>query len=222
MGDGYLTLIPATSTCYSFGEENMTTAGGASQRNPLISIWVRPRATIARIGNSTKTRYVLLLASLSGIEYFVFQIVKTGQSGWLLDPRVIFTLLAIGAIVGIITIYFFSFFLRWGGKPLGGRASPVELRALLAWGAVPNIFGIVLCVIVIFSSLGRSGLSTNAAVALKLIMGGLDVWSSVITLLMLAKVSDSGFWCTVGNLLLGGLLSGVFLLVPLGFRSCCF
>jgi hypothetical protein len=39
----------------------------------------------------------------------------------------------------------YGFFYSWSGKMLGGRASPVELRAVLAWGSVPIVIGLAIC-----------------------------------------------------------------------------
>jgi signal peptidase I len=153
--------------------------------------------------------------------------VGSGQISGLLDWRIVLVVLFGGAATGIISIYFSGFILRWVGKPLGGRASSVEMRALLAWGMVPTILGLLLCVVTLagltfIGGLDRSGLMPKAASVLTLLMSGLSLWSWVITFLMLAQIQGFGLWRTAANFALGGLLFGVFILLPLVFRSFCF
>jgi signal peptidase I len=170
-------------------------------QSPWISVWLRPRRTIERIVADRPQRFVLLLASLGPISGFVAGLVGFGLTSLLLDWRVLLGLAAVGIVAGILNVYVAAVVFKWTGRLMGGRATAVQLRAVLAWCALPSILGVMIVVVsrVALSILG--GESQAAPNWLSLLLGMIVVlcglWSLIILLLMFARVQGFGFWRTV-------------------------
>jgi Yip1-like protein len=134
---------------------------------PFLTIWMRPRATIRKIVDSDPTRHVLLLAGtvyvsatllaqrwwrivpqknlqprnyfLSGlfVQWLVALYDPTGV--WPSWKAEIITLVALGAVFGIVWLYFCGAILKLTGRLFGGGATAIEVRAAIAWGEIPWI-----------------------------------------------------------------------------------
>jgi hypothetical protein len=91
---------------------------------------------------------VVLLAGLAAISTFLSQRVAAAPTTDILDWRIVldWRILIAGVVlgaVGVVGLYINAFFLRWSGKLIGGHASTLELRAVIAWGSVPNATALV-------------------------------------------------------------------------------
>jgi signal peptidase I len=178
----------------------MTTTHDTGSRSPWISIWLSPRQTIDYILATEPRRFVWLLAALGTIASIYSQMLTfgflEGMAGW----RVWLCCLAGGTVIGILFLYLNALILRGVGSLIGGRASTLELRAVLAWSAVPTILGLAIAVLLNAGArfLATSAISTAGFSLLPLIivvMAGL--WSFVAVLLMLSRVERFGFWRTI-------------------------
>ena len=198
----------------------MTLAQGeAPQPSPWLSVWLSPRNTIERIVANSPRRHVLLLAAFGTTTTVLGQLVDKGATVELLDWRIIAIVALFGAIIGITQLYIFGFLFSWCGRILGGRASAVDVRAAFAWGVVPSVAGLAICLTV----LGWLSLSVGADVsrsapqaafiALQGIVGATAIWSFIATLLMVGRVQSFGFWRTVLNFVLGYLAILLFALI---------
>src|ERR1700681_740053 len=119
----------------------------APPASPWLSVWLKPRDTIGQVLATDPRRHVLLLATLGAIAGFVAEVIKAGHATQLLDWRVAAMVAAGGAIFGIVGLYVYGLFFRWSGGWLGGDASPVQVRAVLAWGSAPAVIGLAVCLI---------------------------------------------------------------------------
>ncbi len=112
--------------------------------NPWTSIWLKPRATIQQIVDSNPTRWVLLLAAMTGFSSALDQ-ASLKSLGDKYEMPVIFVMAAIaGPICGIIALYIGGALLRWTGAWIGGQGSAQHIRAAVAWSSVPYIWGLLL------------------------------------------------------------------------------
>jgi signal peptidase I len=131
----------------------------------------------------------------------------------LLDWRVVAGLVLIGTIFGIVGIYCSGLFFRWSGRLFGGHAPAIGLRAALAWGQLPLLLSIAVC-LVIFMGLEMSGSDTvqsdELTIMLALIVVAGQFWAIALTWLMLGRLQKFGFWRTAGSSILGWLLSIFF------------
>jgi signal peptidase I len=186
-------------------------AADLSKPSPWLSVWRRPRDTIERIVATNPKRQVLLLAALAGISLMLMlpwlNADGFGFTTELLDWRLL-TIGAIGgAIFGIVNLYVSTVLLSWSGRMLGGRASPAVMRAVLAWGYLPLIVGMAICLV---------GLVLPAPTVVGSIIAWAAVlWALITTFLMFGRMQRFGFWRTVAGFALFWLLGEVLLRVPI-------
>ncbi len=190
--------------------------------NPWISIWTRPRATIQQIIDSDPCKYVLLLAALNGISGS-FQRASNKNLG----EKHTLSMLVLGCIIagpigGILIIYLHGLLIKISGKLLNGKASPEEIRAALAWGYLPVIWGILLLPpqLVLFGNKLFTPWTPNPGddillfslyylfMLADLILG---IWSFVITLKCIGQVQGFSAW----KALLNEILAGILILIPI-------
>jgi signal peptidase I len=172
----------------------MTPTQDASSRSPWATLWLGPRQTIEHILATRPRHLVLLLAILGSIAGFYGQLVSIGVAGLLADWRFWLGFVLLCAVVGIVWLYLSALILSWIGRLLGGHASTLELRAVLAWSAVPSILGFI---VVLLINTAVNGASTAKQGGLALLFIGFGLWSLVVFLLMLARVQHFGFWRTI-------------------------
>ena len=103
--------------------------------NPLQTMWFHPRETIRWIIDTNPNRNVFVLALASGIAAYLPQLTsidKASSWNWLAVPIA-------GSLYGLMGVFVMAPILYWVGGWVGGLSSPVELRAVLAWSALPTI-----------------------------------------------------------------------------------
>jgi hypothetical protein len=115
------------------------------------------------------------------------------------------------------------------GRWLGGNAYPIEVRAALAWSAVPQIWGailqffkLVLIVYVLYANATNTYVSSSALLTtlgvFLLLESVIGVWSLIVTLQSLGEVHSFSAWRALGTVLLAGVVIFVANLV----LSCVF
>jgi signal peptidase I len=172
----------------------MTEMQDASFRSPWTTLWLSPRETIDRILATRPRHLVLPLAILGSIAGYYGLLVSGGAAGLLADWRSWLGLVLLGAVIGIVWLYLSALILSWIGRLLGGQASTLELRAVVAWSAVPSILGFFVLLLI------RAAVNSESAAmrgGLALLVIGFGLWSFVVFLLMLARVQHFGFWRTI-------------------------
>jgi signal peptidase I len=178
----------------------MTTTQDTGSRSPWISIWLSPRQTIDYILATEPRRFVWLLAALGAIASIYSQALALGFLEGLAGWRVWLCFLAGGALIGILFVYLNALILRGVGSLIGGRASMLELRAVLAWSAVPAILGLVIVMLLNAGAkfFGASAISpAGFSLSPLTIVVVASLWSLVAVLLMLSRVERFGFWRTI-------------------------
>jgi signal peptidase I len=195
----------------------------APPASPWLSVWLKPRDTIGRVLATDPRRHVLLLVTLGAIADLLFELTEAGLTNVLFDWRMAAAVAAGGAVIGIISLYVNGLFFRWSGRWLGGGASPVQVRALIAWGRAPSVIVLAVCLIALAALRLSAGPGAPAPrsliVALQVLAFLIALWSIALTLLMLGRVQGFGFWRTIASGVLGGLLSSLFLALPLIIRT---
>ncbi len=173
-------------------------AADVPRSSPWLSVWVNPRGTIESILAANPRQHVILLAALAAMSSVAAQLIILGLTTAFLNWRVIAAVIVIGAAVGILNLYLVGWFLKWTAKPLGGRASTVTIRAVLAWGGAPFAIGAPVCLIVFFG-LTLPGFANASAllIALEAILVALGLWALLLVLRMYARVQGFGFWRTI-------------------------
>jgi signal peptidase I len=183
--------------------ESTHSQGGTA--NPFSTLWLSPGQTIERIVAANPRQFVVVLAALGGIIGFIAQ---AAGGGWLSFSALLWLgIVVIGAVIGIVSLYFNGAVMGWIGRRLGGRASALEIRAAWAWSGVPAIVGIVIAL-----AIGALGAPAEVTSLIALAFG---FWSVIAFLVMLGTLEHFGFFRALVTWLL-------VLALPLGFRTLLF
>jgi len=175
--------------------------------NPFGTLWLRPGQTIERIVAANPRQLVLVLAALGGVVGLIAG--AAGGGSLSASPMFWLGIVALGAVFGIIALYFNGAVMSWIARRLGGRASALEVRAALAWSGVPAIAGILIAL-----AIGAAGGPAVQTVTL-LIAAVFGLWSAIVLLVMLGTIEHFGF----GRAVVVWLLT---LALPLVFRVLLF
>jgi len=196
----------------------MTTGTLARGVTPFFSILVRPRRTMRAIIDSNPRRLVLVLAALSGFGSALDNASTSSIGDGNNIPVVAIVALSAvaGSLGGILTLYVGGFVMKWAGRPLGGRATQVEVRAALAWSTVPLIWALPLWIPELalagremFTTatpiLAASPLRAVLLVLVVLLEVVLGIWSFVLFLKCLGEVHGFSAWKSLAAVLLSVL-----------------
>jgi signal peptidase I len=187
--------------------------------SPWSTIWLSPRQTIERIVATRPTYLVLPLAMLGAVAGAYMQVLGVGFTYPLNDWRHALVFVVSGAVFGLIWLFPSALILSWVGRLLGGRATAGQMRAVIAWCTVPAILGAL--VILVILGLKAAGVGSPVVDSgLRWIAGAFGLWSTIVFMLMLARVERFGFWRTVFTYLLSSLLPAF--LVALLIRTLLF
>jgi signal peptidase I len=188
-------------------------------RSPWLSIWFRPGEAIEHVISTKSSLSVLLLAGLGGASGYFVVAAGYGALPALMDWRNLAILTLLGFIAGVAGLFLNAFFFKLSGVLLSGRASQAHIRAALAWGTVPIVFGFAICLaaIVGLKLVGAVDSSRPAFhavdIGLTVITGALGLWTVVITVATVRRVQRFGLWRAITNIALGYILGGVALAV---------
>jgi hypothetical protein len=181
--------------------------------NPWLTIWLKPRGTIRWIVETDPKQQVIMLAILAGI----VESLGTASSNSLGDrwslAAILIVSLMVGPIRGLASLYLGGALLYWVGRLLKGQASPVEVRAAIAWSQVPVIWSGLLLVpqFLLFGEelftavtprIDSNPLLLAALFGfgiIEIIIGG---WSFIIGLKCLSEVSRFSVWKALATILI--------------------
>jgi signal peptidase I len=167
-------------------------------------VWLAPRQTIDRILVTRPRHLVWLLASLGTISGFAADMIGLGATGQLLNWRMLLGLIVAGAVTGIVLLYPAALVFKWIGRLLGGHASTLELRAVLAWSTVPIVFSFILVLAVLVAlKFSAAPASNHLSLALRVIVALCGLWSFIVFLLMFSRVQGFGLWRAIAAYVLG-------------------
>ena len=179
----------------------MTITQDRDPSSPWVSIWLSPRRTIDHILATQPRHLVWLLAALGAVASFYGQFLSVGFLDQLLGWRGWLCFIMGSAALGILFLYLNALILRGTGSLIGGRATSLELRAALAWSAIPAIAGVVIALSLNAAAnvFGGAGMMSPAVVSVlsQIVVAVSGLWSFVIMLLMFSRIQDFGFWRTI-------------------------
>jgi len=189
----------------------------ATRRSPLLSFWLSPRLTIERLVAERPRYLVLPLAMLGGAASAANMLTGYGAGSEIIGWRTLLVCVVGGVIFAVFNLYVLGVFTGWVGRKIGGVASNDAVRAVFAWGMLPNILGLAVVLSVaagwrIFAA-GAEPMSLSSLFGL--VYGFSGLWALVVTLLMLSRVERFGFWRTMVAYAVGtlALAAGVALTV---------
>jgi signal peptidase I len=193
----------------------MTLSQEANLKSPWMTIWLSPRQTIDALLATRPRHLVWVLATLGAMASFYGLALSFGLTSQLLDWRILLGFVVASVVYGGVWLCLSALVLSWIGRLLGGRASALELRAVLAWSTVPAILGstIVLVLLAVLRLTGGESVNGTAgfSVLLPAIVALCGVWSLIVLLLMLSRAQRFGFWRTMVSYWSSALLLAVLL-----------
>jgi hypothetical protein len=201
---------------------NTSRSSAQFDASPFVGVWLSPRDTVRSIVNSDPRYMVLPLAAAAGITQSLDRAVGKNAGDVVSLPVILLMVLVLGPIGGIIGLHIGARLLHFTGKWLGGTATPEEIRAAVAWGGVPALWGALLWVPILLLSgaaVFTSDMSVNEVNGVALLLSGAmilvqvgtAIWSVFTGLHTLGEVQGFSAWKAFAN----GFLAGLVVLVPL-------
>ena len=185
----------------------------------IISICIKPRATIQKIVDKNPEDSVILLACLAGISNVLLRANDRGMGDTMELFDIILLSLILGPFSGVISLYVGSYLIHWTGKWIGGTSSLQNIRAAMAWASIPMVLTLLLLIpeIIVF---GEEMYTTQTPImdsstsllyafvifGVGVIYGILGIWSFILYLHCLGQVQGFSLLKTFGNILLAGLV----------------
>lgn len=179
--------------------------------SPLFSVWHAPGDTIERIIAGNPKRHVLGLAALAGVLWMISHVLDIGAARDIFHWKIALLVIVVGCLVGIINLYLCALLLAWAGKLVRGRASALQIRAVIAWAFVPLVASLL---ILVMSLAGLAIVGVDTTQTAQIVAGIFGIWSVIAMIIMLSRVQGFGPVRAVLNFVLGVIfLFGVSLLI---------
>ncbi len=192
--------------------------------NPWLSIWTKPRATIAQIVQEKPNRSLWVLAFIYGFctLFSLFQSVALGNA---VHPLGIVVLgLIFAPLYGYVNFSVWSWVVFLTGKWFKGQGTFKTVRASYAWSCVPILFNIPLWLLMVvlfghqlFMNFPDAAQMSNSQVFLLFVIliakVTLAIWSLVIFLNALAEVQNYSMVRAIFNVFVAGIILGVLFFV---------
>lgn len=201
--------------------------GSAWPERPFLTILYQPRSTIHAIVDSNPKKYVLLLASLTGIAQALNLVPQNFPQSLNSDFDILVTILIIligGAMLGIAGCYIGSFFSRRVSNLLGGVSTSESVRAAFVWSSMPIILFLSFWMIKI-AIYGSAIFNKNSAtiiqnpipyITISLIELIFEFWAIFLFWKCLAEVNRFSIWKSLlVQIIVGILILLVFIVIQL-------
>jgi hypothetical protein len=184
-----------------------------SVENPFLTIWLRPRATIRGIVDTSPSYLVIPLAMGGGVIQALSRAVQRNAGDQLSLRTLLILVVIFGAIGGLIGLYIGGALVAWAGRRLRGTGTSEQVRAALAWSQVPMLATTPLWILqlaLIGDEMFKSDtprLDANEGNAIVLWVTGmmeivLGVWGIVTALKCVGEVHQFSAWRALGSILL--------------------
>jgi hypothetical protein len=191
-------------------------------KNPWISIWTHPRATIARIVLENPNRSLWLLAAIYGFSSVMntFQSMAWGNSMGTI--QLLLLAIVIAPFWGWVNFSLWSLVVFWVGRLFKGAGHFTTIRAAYSWSSVPLALNIPIWLLMIaifghqlFLNFPDAPTLPNglmfflfSTLVIKVVLA---VWSLVIYLNALAQVQSFSMVKAIFNVVLSGVVVGLFM-----------
>jgi hypothetical protein len=202
-----------------------------SSFNPWLEIWVKPRATIARLLQESPNRGFWILAIIYGFSSTLnwMQSIMLGQRFGM--PHIFLMALVLSPLWGYVGFSILSWIVYHTGKWLKGMGTFKEVRFAYAWSCCPLIVNVLLWLLLaslygraLFANFSPETQALSRAeigilFSIFLIRIASAIWSLVIYLNALAEVRRYSVLRAIGNVLISGLIVmvGVYLIMWIGY-----
>ncbi len=207
----------------------MNDSAERSALNPWWAIWVNPRHAIQSVMAENPKTHFWVLAIFYGVMRTVSWGVQVGLGDYFPPAGVAGFIVFFGPLVGIASIYLLGSLMGSLGRAMGGQAESHQIRAVLAWAAVPMNVLLILGLFPFLMMFGQRIFSIEDPMVQRIMYGqgamagflggGLSMWKVILDLagslyyimiavVGLAEVQKFGLWKSAGvfSIVMGGLL----------------
>ncbi len=186
------------------------------QINPWLSVWTKPRATIAEMIRTNPRYGYTALSAMCGFPILLQWAQMFSLGLYWKATLVVIVALLLCIPVGMLAITIGSGLLYWTGKWIGGVGEYPAVRAAVSWANLPNLVTNAIWLLFIGfmgSCAFAPDLGTEAeavipvSIAWLFLIGGtvqlgMTVWSIVIFLVGLSEVQKFSVWKAVLNIII--------------------
>ncbi len=188
------------------------------KKNPWVTIWANPRATLSAIIQRKPNYCFYLLAEINGL-VLLLPLLKS----ILLNRQYLgfIGLLLLAFLVGVICISIMSALYFWIGKLMKGKGSFRSVRTVVAWSNAPNLIALIVWMIFIFtlqpysetSYLSASTNSSDKIMVCAVAQVAASIWSIVILIVGISLVQRFSIGKSAVNFVLATLFPFLCILV---------
>lgn len=190
---------------------------------PFKTIWLAPRQTVRRIVDFNPALHVFALIAIAGINRSLDRASGKNMGDKLPLAAILSLALLVGSLGGLFSMWVYSHLIRLSGRLLGGVASREQIKAAMAWAAVPSVAASVLWIpkLLLFGDelfrsetprMDESRWASGAWVGFVSVELVLGVWTVVLLCNTVAEVQGyRSAWRGLGNM----TLAGACILVPI-------
>jgi hypothetical protein len=197
-------------------------SASSTDGSPFVGMWLSPRDTVRSILQRDPTYLVIPLAAIGGVFQALARASDRSAGDLLSLPIILALVIPLGAIGGLIGLYFGGAMLHFTGKWIGGTGTPQDIRASIAWGTIPALWGGLLWIPIILltgraafvsdmENSGASAMMLLIAGGCLLVQAGAYFWSVFTGLHSLGEAQGFSAWKALGN----GMLAGLVIIVPI-------
>lgn len=195
--------------------------------NPWLTIWTKPRLTVATMAATAPWQWVWLLVLVGGVSRVIERLALVPSLTELEPSALLAIVILSGALAGLMLVLVVARVMYWILRWMGGTGTWVETRTVAAWALAPGAPSAVLWGAMV-SSYGVAALNPAALSGADdprtLILGidygvqfGLTIWSLAIEIVCLAHVHNLAVWKVIAAE--AGLGAAFALLALVGFYA---
>jgi hypothetical protein len=180
--------------------------------NPWTEIWIRPKKIMRRILDANPKRIILWLAivsgMLSGLNFTLHLWIRYPEQNEFHKILFIIGILIVGAMLGIIYLYFGGWLYSLTGSWVGGKGKFIDLKSAVGWSNYPFIFVSLLS---IFNYLSVPNPWVQAIFGLLNLI--VAIWAFVILIHLIAEAHQFAAWKSLATLIIAFILIFIVFLI---------
>lgn len=177
--------------------------------NPWLSVWTRPRDTIAKIIAFNVTHRFHLFCFLIGFVAGLPLVAPTGNLLYLV------VMLLVAWPVGYLSLSINSCMFYFTGKLIKGQAAFKEIRSAICWASLPSIIFVNPLYAIMMYLVGANIITSTGMIIMSLPIVIFSIWGMVLSLKIVSQVQRFSIWKALLNLILVILFTTAIMLLIL-------
>jgi hypothetical protein len=183
--------------------------------NPWLTIWYRPSQSFKWFINNKPEHMIIPLVLIGGFQRYLIRAYDKSIGDVVSLPIVLLLAITLGSLfLGLLGLYVGSHILKSTGKWIGGQGTLDEIKAAYAWSYVPEIWSLILWMIVLTiwgPDIFKSQSPSIYADVLMLATALINFWSTITFVICLREVQKFSILKAILNTVLSFLV--IFILL---------